>query len=78
MIEDFLTQLITPLKTIRLLTSFLREQILDESIFLVSKNQYDKNENTLAINYAINLVNDDILKLRKKYYKKMYKMKYGK
>ena len=68
MIEDFLSELNTPLRTIKLLNLFLQEQIYDEFIFFINKNQYEKNENTLAISYAINLVNNDILKIRKKYF----------
>lgn len=77
MIEDLLTELIKPIRTIKLLTIFLEEQIYDNSVFDINKNQQDKNENTSAINYAISLVNKDILKIRKKYYKKMAKEKYG-
>ena len=76
MIEDLLTELIKPIRTIKLLTIFLEEQIYDNSVFDINKNQQDKNENTSAINYAISLVNKDILKIRKKYYKKMAKEKY--
>ena len=78
MLEDFLSELNTPLRTIKLLNLFLQEQIHDEFIFFINKNQYEKNENTLAISYAINLANNDILKIRKKYYKLMCKEKYGK
>jgi len=77
MIEDLLSELTKPIKAIKLLTIFLEEQIFDDSIFEINKNQHDKNENTLAINYAISLVNKDILKLKKKYYRKMVKEKYG-
>ena len=78
MIEDLLSELTKPIKAIKLLTTFLEEQVYDSSIFNINKNQLDKNENTLAISYAISLVNNDILKLRNKYYKKMVKEKYGK
>ena len=37
-----------------------------------------RNQNILAINYAINLVNYDILRTRRKYYKLMCKEGYGK
>ena len=77
MIEDLLSELTKPIKAIKLLTIFLEEQVFDDSIFEINKNQHDKNENTLAINYAISLVNKDILKLKKKYYRKMVKEKYG-
>ena len=78
MIEDLLVDLIKPIKALKLLTIFLEEQITDESVFHINKNQYDKNQNTLAINYAINLVNKDISMIRKRYYKLMRKEKYGK
>ena len=78
MIEDLLSELTKPIKAIKLLTTFFEEQVYDSSIFNINKNQLDKNENTLAISYAISLVNNDILKLRNKYYKKMVKEKYGK
>ena len=77
MIEDLLSELTKPIKAIKLLTIFLEEQVFDDSIFEINKNQRDKNENTQAINYAISLVNKDILKLKKKYYRKMVKEKYG-
>lgn len=77
MIEDLLSELIQPLRAIKLLSIFLEEQIYDEIIFEVNKNQIDKNENTLAINYAIKLINNDIFKIRKRYYNKMCKEKYN-
>ena len=78
MIEDLLVELITPIKSINLLTMFLEELINDETIYDINKNQTVKNQNTLALNYTIQLVNKDILKIRRKYYKKMSKEKYGK
>ena len=78
MIECLLVDLIKPIKTLKLLTIFLEEQVTDECVYNINKNQYDKNENTLAINYAISLVNKDISKIRKRYYKLMRKEKYGK
>jgi len=78
MIEDFLSELVIPIKAIKLLTIFLQENIYDEIICDVNKDQRDKNENTLAINYTMKLVNNDILKLRRKYYKMMVKEKYDK
>jgi hypothetical protein len=78
MIENLLVELIKPTKTIKLLNILLEELVEEEIIYDVNKNQYDKNENILAINYAIKLVNKDIVKIRRKYYKQMCKEKYGK
>ena len=78
MIEDLLTELRKPIKATKLLALFLEEAMENETIYNVNKNQYDKNENILAINYAIKLINNDILRTRKKYYKLMSKQKYGK
>ena len=78
MLEDLLTSLIKPIKAIKLLNILLEEVMEDETIYNINKNQYDKNQNILAINYAINLVNYDILRTRRKYYKLMCKDRYGK
>ncbi|MBQ4646006.1 MAG: hypothetical protein IJB79_01525 [Candidatus Gastranaerophilales bacterium] len=78
MIENLLSELIRPIKTIKLLNIFLEEIVEEEVMCDVSKNQYDKNESILAINYAIKLVNKDVLKLRERYYKLMCKEKFGK
>ncbi len=78
MFEDFMAELAQPLRAIKLLTIFMQEQIFDESIFDINKNKQDKEYNTLAINYTIGLVNKDISKLKKRYYKKLCKMKYNK
>ena len=77
MIEDFMAELEQPIRTIKLLTTFMQEQVYDDCAFFVNKDQRDKNENTLAINYAIELVCKDILKLKRKYYKNMCKEKYN-
>ena len=77
MIEDFMAELEQPIRAIKLLTIFMQEQVCDDCTFFINKDQRDKNENTLAINYAIELVNKDILKLKRKYYKKMYRERYG-
>lgn len=77
MIEDFMSELEQPIRTIKLLTIFMQEQVYDDCTFFINKDQQDKNQNTLAINYAIELVNKDILKLKRKYYKKMCKERYG-
>ena len=77
MLEDLLTSLIKPIKAIKLLNILLEEVMEDETIYNINKNQYDKNQNILAINYAINLVNYDILRTRRKYYKLMCKEGYG-
>lgn len=76
MIEDFLSELNKPLRTIKLLNLLIQEHIHDEFTFFIDKNQLDKNENTLAISYAIELVNEDIAKLYDEYYKKMCEEKY--
>ncbi|MBQ7287223.1 MAG: hypothetical protein IJW73_05620 [Candidatus Gastranaerophilales bacterium] len=78
MIEDLLADLNKPIKAIHLLTIFLEEQLYDEVIYNINKNQRNKNENTLAINYAIQLINKDLLKIKRRYYKLMCKEKYEK
>lgn len=77
MLEDFMAELAQPIRAIKLLTIFIQEQIFDECIFDINKNKQDKEYNTLALNYAIGLVNKDISKLKKKYYKKLCKTKYN-
>ncbi len=77
MIEDFMAELEQPIRAIKLLTIFMQEQVYDECAFVINKDLRDKNENTLALNYAIELVNKDILELKRRYYKKMCREKYG-
>lgn len=78
MVENLLVELIKPTKAIRLLNILLEELVEEEIMYDLNKNQYDKNENILAVNYAIGLVNKDILKIRRNYYRQMCKEKYRK
>lgn len=76
MLEDLLVDLIKPTKAISLLSMFLEKIIEDETVCNINKNPYERKLNIMTVVYAINLINNDILKLRKRYDKKMCKIKY--
>ncbi|MBO6273212.1 hypothetical protein J6O48_10610 [bacterium] len=78
MIEDFISELEKPCRAIELLLIFLHDYINDDIVSYIEETQKtDKLENTLAIVYALHLVNTDIERLKKEYYNKMVLEKYS-
>lgn len=68
--EDLLCKLINPQKAMNLLLLFLSDYVQDD--YITDKTTpTEKLNDILAIIYALNLVSDDILKLRNEYYSYM-------
>ena len=67
MLEDLLCKLINPQKAINLLLLFLSDYVQDN--YITDKiTPIEKLDDIQAIIYALNLVSNDILKLRNEYY----------
>lgn len=69
MLEDFLCKMLKPQKAIHLLLIFLSDYIQDDIVTQIDATPIEKLNNILSIIYAINLISDDILRLRNEYYK---------
>ena len=71
MIEEFLGKLVSPIRAL-LILSKLQERYLDGDIDLFyNESEREFKENEYSIIYTIQLVSEDIMNLRKEYYKKM-------
>lgn len=73
MLEEFLGELTSPIRALRIL-SRLHKNYLDGDIdlfFNESKREFKENE--YSIIYAIQLISEDIMNLRKEYYEKISK-----
>ena len=77
MLEDFLSELEQSIRAIKMLLILHREYVEDDMTTLMSRQPREIMINTLAIGYAINLVNKDIRRLKNKYYKKLTKERYN-
>ena len=77
MIEDLLSELERPIRAIKMLLILHREYVEDDMTTLMSRQPREIMINTLAIGYAINLVNKDIRRLKNEYYKKLIKERYN-
>lgn len=77
MIEDLLSELERPIRAIKMLLILHREYVEDDMTTLMSRQPREIMINTLAIGYAINLVNKDIRNLKRKYYKRLVKERYN-
>lgn len=78
MIEDFIIELEIPNKAIKILTYFLQELLYDNFDIEECKNTKIKNRYVSSLIYTIKLVNNDIAKIKREYYKLMLKEKYNK
>ena len=76
MLEDFIIELERPNKATRILLDFLRDFICNEYDFSNCSNQRIKTQYVLSLIYALNLINENIAKLKREYYKMMLKEKY--
>ena len=77
MIKDLLSELERPIRAIKMLLILHREYVEDDMTTLMSRQPREIMINTLAIGYAINLVNKDIRNLKRKYYKRLVKERYN-
>lgn len=78
MIEDFIIELELPNKAIKILTHFIQELIIGGFEYEECQNPKLKIRYISSLIYAIKLVNDDIAKIKREYYKLMLKEKYNK
>ena len=69
MLENFIVELDKPTKAIRILTHFIEELIYDNCNFEECENPKLKMRYILSLVYTIKLVNDDLAKLKREYYK---------
>ena len=77
MLEDFIIELDKPTKAIKILAYFIQELIYNNFDFDECENPRLKRQYIKSLIYTIELVNKDILKLKREYYKLMCKEKYG-
>ena len=69
MLENFIIDIDKPNKAIRILTHFIEELMSDSCNFEECENLKLKMKYILSLVYAIKLVNDDLAKLKREYYK---------
>lgn len=73
MIEYFIAELDKPINAFKMILNFLNNYLEEEA----SENNFRQNQrNVLALIYAIQLIGEDVLKIRKNYYKQMVEEKY--
>lgn len=77
MIENLLSELDRPIRAIKMLLILHRDYVEDNMTTIMSNKPREKMCNTLAIGYAISLVNKDISRLKQKYYKALIKERYN-
>jgi len=77
MIEDFIIELEKPNKAIKILTHFIQELIIDGFEYEECQNPKLKIRYVLSLVYALELINNDIAKLKREFYKNMLKNKYN-
>lgn len=76
MLENFLIDIDKPNKAIRILSQFAQELILDSVEFEICENPKLKIRYILSLIYAIELVNEDLARLKREYYKDFLKTFY--
>ena len=69
MLENFIIELEKPNKAIRILIQFIQELILDNHDYDICQNPKLKIRYILSLVYALELINEDMAKLKREYYK---------
>ena len=76
MIEDLLCEMDKPYRATKLLLIFLTDYIQDNLVSDLDMSEPEKSQNLLAVSYAINLVNESLSEMNKRYNELMIKEKY--
>ena len=69
MLEDFIIELDKPTKAIKILVHLIEELMYDSHNFEECKNPKLKIRYIMSLIYAVGVINKDILKLKREYYK---------
>lgn len=59
-LEDYVIELDTPYNALRTLNKYMREEILENSVSLRKEKLEEFFDKILGLNYAINLITDDL------------------
>lgn len=71
MIEDLLCEMDKPYRALKLTLIFLSDFIQENIVSEFDMSEREKNQNILALSYILNLINEDLKRLKNEYDEKV-------